>query len=62
MKVSIWKLANFLKIGNGEANIFHKWAKSKLNYNHTYQNIDQLLMEKLADEQLRESGFLFQSE
>ena len=28
-------LANFSKYSNGERNVFHKWVKPDLNYNHT---------------------------
>ena len=49
----------FSKYGNGEENVFHKWVKSDLTYNHTNLNVHNTLVQKLDDEQLGGSGFLF---
>ena len=58
-KYQLSYLAKFSKIVNGEENVFHKWVKSDLNYNHTYLSVHNTLMQKLDDEQLEGSGFVF---
>ena len=50
-------LAKFSKYGE-EENVFHKWVKSDVNYNHTQDSIHKSLMQKLDDEQLEGSGFV----
>ena len=58
-------LAKFSKVVNGEEVVFHKWVKSNFNYNHiqstsgTNHTIHNTLMQKLDDEQLEGSGFVF---
>ena len=64
-KYQLSYLAKFSKIVNGEENVFHKWVKSDLNHNHmqstfgTNLNVHNTLMQKLDDEQLEGSGFVF---
>ena len=57
-------LAKFSKIVNGEEEVFKRWIKSDLIYNHlqsgTQQDTHNTLMQKLDDEQLEGSGFHFQ--
>ena len=54
-------LAKFLKIINGEEEVFKRWIKSDLIYNNsTQQGIHNKLMQKIDDEQLEGSGFEFQ--
>ena len=63
-KFQLSYLAKFSKIVNGEENVFHKWVKSDFNYNHaqsavgSYENVHNILMQKLDDEQLEGSGFV----
>ena len=54
-------LAKFIKNG-AEKIVFHKWVKSDFNYNHTNPDhkTHNSLMQKLDDEQLEGSGFVFQ--
>ena len=52
-------LAKFSKIVNGEEEVFKRWVKSDLNYNHRQQDVQNTLMQKLDDEQLEGSGFVF---
>ena len=53
-------LAKFSKIINGEEEVFKRWIKSDLIYNHTQQDSHNTLIQKLDDEQLEGSGFVFQ--
>ena len=53
-------LAKFSKIVNGEEEVFKRWIKSDLTYNNTQQDTHNTLMQKLDDEQLEGSGFVFQ--
>ena len=55
-------LAKFTKLINGEKNVFHNWVKSELNYNHSNEDITihNTLIQKLDEEQLEGSGFVFQ--
>ena len=57
-------LAKFSKLVNGEAEVFNRWIKSDLTYNHTQfgtnENFHNTLMQKLDDEQLEGSDFQFQ--
>ena len=57
-------LAEFSNYINGEEVVFHKWVKSDFNYNHTHDSIraalHKTIMQKLDDEQLEGSGFVFQ--
>ena len=57
-------LAKFSKTVNGEEEVFKRWIKSDLIYNHlqpgTQQDTHNTLMQKLDDEQLEGSGFVFQ--
>ena len=57
-------LAKFSKIVNGEEEVFKRWIKSDLIYNHlqsgTQQDTHNTLMQKLDDEQFEGSGFQFQ--
>ena len=58
------QLNYFRKVSNffiGEEQVFHKWLKSNLIYNHTDQNVHLLLMETFDDEQLEGSGFVLQN-
>ena len=59
-KYQISYLARFTKIVNGEEQVFKRWVQSDLMYNHTNENVHNLLMEKLDDIQLEGSGFQFQ--
>ena len=63
-KYQLRYLAKFSKIVNGEEEVFKRWIKSDLLYNHlqsgTQQDTHNTLMQKLDDEQLRGSGFQFQ--
>ena len=67
-KYQLSYLAKFSKIvivqGFAEEVVFHKWVKSDFNYNHTQDSIraalHNTLMQKLDDEQLEGSGFVFQ--
>ena len=45
-------LAKFSKIVNGQDEVFKRWIKSDFNYNHSYENVHNILMQKLDDEQL----------
>ena len=59
-KYQLSYLAKFSKIVNGEE-VFKRWIKSDLIYNNsTQQEIHNKLMQKLDDEQLEGSGFVFQ--
>ena len=54
-------LAKFLLLVNGdEEEVFIRWIKSDLTYNHTNENVHNSIMQKLNDEQLDGSGFVFQ--
>ena len=63
-KFQLSYLAKFSKYISGEEVVFHKWAKSDFNDNHTqsavgsYENVHNILMQKLDDEQLEGSGFV----
>ena len=57
-KYQLSYLAKFSKIVNGEE-VFKRWIKSDLTYNNT-QDTHNTLMQKLDDEQLEGSGFVFQ--
>ena len=59
-KYQLSYLAKFSKIVNGEEEVFKRWIKSDLIYNHTQQDSHNTLMQKLDDEQLEGSGFQFQ--
>ena len=59
-KYQLSYLAKFSKIVNGEEEVFKRWIKSDLTYNNTQQDIHNTLMQKLDDEQLEGSGFVFQ--
>ena len=58
-KYQLSYLAKFSKIVNGEE-VFKRWIKSDLTYNNTQQDTHNTLMQKLDDEQLEGSGFVFQ--
>ena len=59
-------LAKFSKIVNGEQEIFKRWLKSDLTYNHMQQDtegashVHNSIIQKLDDEQLEGPGFQFQ--
>ena len=53
-------LAKFSKIVTGEEEVFNRWMKSDLTNNHTNEEVHYLLIQKLDDEQLESSGFVFQ--
>ena len=53
-------LAKFSKIIIGEEKVFKRWVKSDLIYNYLDQDVHNTLMQKLDDEQLEGSGFVFQ--
>ena len=53
-------LAKFSKIVNGEEEVFKRWIKSDLMYNNIQPDTHNTLMQKLDDEQLEGSGFVFQ--
>ena len=65
-KYQLSYLAKFSKTVNGEEEVFKRWIKSDLIYNHmqstfvTQQDTHNTLMQKLDDEQLEGSGFVFQ--
>ena len=63
-KYQLSYLAKFSKLVNGEKEVFKRWIKSDLIYNHlqsgTQQDTHNTLMQKLDDEQLEGSGFVFQ--
>ena len=65
-KYQLSYLAKFSKIVNGEEEVFKRWIKSDLIYNHTQQDtegashVHNSLIQKLDDEQLEGSGFQFQ--
>ena len=59
-KYQLSYLAKFSKIVNGEEEVFKRWIKSDLTYNNTQQDTHNTLMQKLDDEQLEGSGFVFQ--
>ena len=60
-KYQLSYLAKFSKIVNGEEEVFKRWIKSDLFYNNsTQQEIQNKLMQKLDDEQLEGSDFVFQ--
>ena len=59
-KYNLSYLAKFSKIINGEEEVFKRWIKSDLIYNHTQQDTHNTLIQKLDDEQLEGSGFVFQ--
>ena len=58
-KYQLSYLAKFIKHINGEEEVFIRWIKSDLIYNHT-QDTHNTLIQKLDDEQLEGSGFVFQ--
>ena len=66
-KYQLSYLAKFSKIINGEEEVFKRWIKSDLIYNHmqstfgTQQDTHNTLLQKLDDEQLEGSGFQFQA-
>ena len=45
---------------NGKEQVFHKWVTSDMNYNYSNENVHNTLIQKLDDEQLEGSGFVFQ--
>ena len=53
-------LAKFSKIVNGEEEVFKRWIKSDLMYNNIQPDTHNTLIQKLDDEQLEGSGFVFQ--
>ena len=59
-KYQLSYLAKFSKIINGEEEVFKRWIKSDLIYNHTQQDTHNTLIQKLENEQLEGSGFVFQ--
>ena len=59
-KYQLSYLAKFSKIVNGEEEVFKRWIKSDLMYNNIQPDTHNTLMQKLDDEQLEGSGFLFQ--
>ena len=63
-KYQLSYLAKFLKVVNGEEEVYKRWIKSDPIYNHlqsgTQQDTHIILMQKLDDEQLEGSGFVFQ--
>ena len=59
-KYQLSYLAKFSKIVNGEEEVFKRWIKSDLTYNNTQQDTHNTLLQKLDDEQLEGSGFVFQ--
>ena len=59
-KYQLSYLAKFSKLINGEEEVFKRWIKSDLIYIHTQQDTHNTLMQKLDDEQLEGSGFVFQ--
>ena len=59
-KYQLSYLAKLSKIINGEEEVFKRWIKSDLIYNHTQQDTHNTLIQKLDDEQLEGSGFVFQ--
>ena len=50
----------FSKFVNGKEKVFKKWIKSDLTYNHTNEIVHNPLMQKLDEERLERSGFVFQ--
>ena len=67
-KYQLSYLAKFSKFVNGQSGakeeVFNRWIKSDLTYNHTNEHVREavhnILMQKLDDEQLEGSGFVFQ--
>ena len=59
-KYQLSYLAKLSKIVNGEEEIFKRWITSDLMYNHLQPDTHNTLMQKLDDEQLEGSGFVFQ--
>ena len=59
-KYQLSYLAKFSKIVNGEEEVFKRWIKSDLMYNNLQPDTHNTLMQKLDDEQLEGSGFVFQ--
>ena len=59
-KYQLSYLAKFSKIVNEEEEVFKRWIKSDLTYNNTQQDTHNTLLQKLDDEQLEGSGFVFQ--
>ena len=63
-KYQLSYLANFIKtvtFGNGEEEVvFKRWIKSDLMYNNIQPDTHNTIMQKLDDEQLEGSGFVFQ--
>ena len=59
-KYQISYLARFSKFSNGEEEVFKRWVKSDLTYNHMQQDVHTLLLQKLDDEQFEGSVFQFQ--
>ena len=53
-------LSKFSKKNFGEEEVFKRWVKSDLNYNYLDQDVHNTLMQKIDDEQLEGSGFVFQ--
>ena len=59
-KYQLSYLAKFSKIVNEEEEVYKRWIKSDLMHNHTQQDTHNTLIQKLDDEQLEGSGFVFQ--
>ena len=59
-KYQLSYLSKYSKIINGEEEVFKRWIKSDLIYNHTQQDTHNTLIQKLDDEQLEGSGFVIQ--
>ena len=59
-KFQLSYLAKFSKIVNGEEEVFKRWVKSDLNSIYLDQDVYNTLMQKLDDEQLEGSGFVYQ--
>ena len=59
-KYQLSYLAKFSKTVNGEEEVFKRWIKSDLMYNNIQPVTHNTLMQKLDDEQLEGSGFVFQ--
>ena len=59
-KYQLSYLAKFSKIVNEEEEVFKRWIKSDLMYNNLHPDTHNTLMQKLDDEQLEGSSFVFQ--
>ena len=59
-KYQLSYLAKFSKIVNGEEEVLKRWIKSDLMNNNIQPDTHNTLMQKLDDEQLEGSGFVFQ--